>query len=135
MLTLREFITNMRSHEHYRVYQPNRDCLVFESYFKVHSACLFNKETAITKKWYYFNDKYYKDNDFCDDARTTRPIDEETEAFLEIFGDHEVIRLDCSSFRPYKMWQDANGKLQFDYSNDPMRPHNDYIECFDIFIK
>lgn len=78
MMTLNEFIKDVNFHEHYRIYQPNRDCLIFESYYKVHSPYTFTEDGGIG-----FNDNYWDDNDFCDDVRHYKELDEETKTFLK----------------------------------------------------
>lgn len=66
MMTLREFVEKINFREHFRVYQPNRDCLIYESYRSVHSPYFFDKEHNEKNK--YFNEKYDSDNKFCDDV-------------------------------------------------------------------
>ena len=72
MITLREFLKMIRD-EQYRIYQPNRDCLIFESYFTVHSPYFFDEEHEKSGEW--FNTKYYDDNDYCPDIADLVPYD------------------------------------------------------------
>ena len=135
MMTLREFVEKVNFHEHYRVYQPNRDCLIYESYFKVHSPYFFDNAHEEAHEW--FNSAYYDNNDFCDDVRHAKELDEETKTFLEKFGDYIVFSLECGCFRPVKMYKGEDGDLKFEYFTDPLRPnlqYNEYIDCFNVFI-
>lgn len=133
MITLREFLEKVNAHEHYRIYQPNRDCLIFESYFKIHSPYSFDINGGIGIS---INNRYFDDNDFCDDVRHIKPFDEETKRFLNRFGGYEVFSIECSSFRPHKVYRREDGKLEIDYlEEDPLKPSCDYINCFNIFIK
>ena len=135
-MTLREFVEKVNFRGHFRVYQPNRDCLIYESYYSVHSPYFFDKEHE--EKNEYFNEKYYSDNKFCDDIRTNKNkgIDEETRIFLEKFGNYNVIGLECSGFKPHDVYKDSDGKLHIKYyDEDPLRPGlADYIDCFNVFI-
>jgi len=128
MITLREFL-KMIKYEHYRIYQPNRDCLIFESYLKVHSPYTFDGSLRIQHD-------YYANNDYCDLVyfKHDIEIDEETEKFLNEFGDMEVFSVECASFRPMKCFKDEKGNLQIEYVRDKYRTESDYIECFNIFI-
>lgn len=134
MVTLREFL-KMIGDEQYRIYQPNRDCLIFESFFKVHSPYYFDHKKEHLLQ---FRDNYWNDNDYCrgvyTDGWKDPAYDEETAEFLDHFGDYEVFSVECSSFRPVRMFKDKKGNLQFDYLKDERRPEDDYLHCFDIFI-
>jgi len=135
MLTLKEFITEIGKYEHYRIYQPNRDCLIFESYFKVHSPYKFNYSRRRNKKM--FQDDYWDNNKFDDTARAKGPVgmDAETRHFLKKFGNYKVFRIETSGFKPHDMWKGEDGELHFHYyDEDPLRPYQDYIDCFDLFI-
>lgn len=134
MMTLKEFLEKVNFHEHYRIYQPNRDCLIFESYFKVHSPYRFKKGISFTEQ---FQDDYFNNNEFCDDVRLCKEPDDETKEFLERFGNYEVIGLECGAFRPCNMHEGEDGNLKIDYyKEDPLRPGlADYINCFNVFIK
>lgn len=129
-MTLREFLEEVNAHEHYRIYQPNRDCLIFESYFKIHSPYTF-KQTDDIDSWYQMD--YYDNNDYCNDVYFGH-LDEETEIFLERFGNYIVCSLECSTFRPRKMYKGEDDKIHFEYKRDSVRPHIDYLECFNVFI-
>jgi len=134
MLTLIEFILKINRKEHFRVYQPNRDCLIYESFFEVHSPYFFDKEHETSGDWY--NEKYFTNNSFCDNVRLNKEIDEETKVFLEKFGNYEVFSLECSSFTPCNITTDEEGHAFLQpIGKDPLRPNCNYIPCFDIFIK
>ena len=136
MMTLREFITQVNSHEHYRVYQPNRDCLIFESYFKVHSPYIlkdmFTRGRDYDGPW--FNHNYYDNNDYCDDVFQVKKYDQETLDFLETFGDYIVFRMECCSCSPMKMYKGNDGELKIEHLRDSHYPDRDYIPCFNLFI-
>lgn len=132
MLTLREFLEEVNAHEHYRIYLPNRDCLLFESYFKVHSPYYFDgKEEHLLK----LKDEYWENNDFCDDVRHCKEFDKETKELLDRYGNYKVHSLECSGFRPKKVYKGDNDKIKVDYlEGDPLRPNSEYIDCFNVFI-
>ena len=125
MVTLREFLKMIRG-EHYRIYQPNRDCLIFESYLTIHSPYDFKKELA-------YKEEFYSNNPFNDEVRHwARKVDcdQETADFLDEFGDYEVFSIEASGFRPYNIKKDEEGKLHIDNPEDAPDP----IDCFNIFI-
>lgn len=134
MITLREFLKMIRD-EQYRIYQPNRDCLIFESYFKVHSPYYFDKAEEHSFK---LKDEYWDDNDYCRGVYTEGykdpAYDEETANFLDRFGDYEVFSVECSSVLPTKMYKGKDGQLKFEHNRDPRLPDRDYVPCFNIFI-
>ena len=130
MMTLREFVEKVNSHEHFRVYQPNRDCLIYESYFKIHSSYDFR---CVERNQYQHG--YYEDNDYCNDVLKTKELDEETKVFLDKFGDYEVFRMECSGFSPSRMFKDETGTLRIEHVKEESRPVEEYLECFNLFIK
>ena len=128
MMTLREFIEKVNCREHYRIYQPNRDCLIFESYFKVHSPYYFDHSLKLNKD-------YLGNNSYCNDVYdASKPLDEETQKLLEKFGDYKVIHLECSSFRPMDIYTSRKGKIQIHFVKDKYHPYSDYLNCFNVFI-
>ena len=129
MLTLREFLEEINAYEQYRIYQPNRDCLIFESYYKVHSPYIFGEDGSIG-----FNNKYWDNNDYCNDVRKTKEFDDETKAFLARFGGYKVQSIECSSVCPRKIYTDEEGKFHIEEAIDELNPNKDYINCFNIFI-
>lgn len=133
MITLREFLKMIRD-EQYRIYQPNRDCLIFESYFKIHSPYYFDNEKDHVLS---LKDDYWDNNDYCrgvyEKAYRDPAYDEETADFLEHYGDMEVFSVECGSFKPMKMYKSGND-LKLEEVKDPARPGQDYLPCFNIFI-
>ena len=137
-MTLREFILSAGRGQHYRIYQPNRDCLIFESFRKVHSPYNFRDKSRRNSldKILGLNEDYWDNNPFCDDARHYKPLDTETKVLLKKFGNYKVFRIECSSFTPMN-FHTRNGELRIEYiKEDPLRPGSgeDYIRCLDIFI-
>ena len=133
MMTLREFVEVVNAYTHFRVYQPNRDCLIYESYFTIHSPYFFDKKHEEDHDWY--NDAYYQDNLFCDNVRFNRDLDEETKIFLEKFGNCEVFNIEIGGFRPSNIRMGKDGKPYLEsIGEDPLRPGHEIIDCFNIFI-
>lgn len=131
MMTLREFITKVNFYEHYRIYAPNRDCLIYESYFKVHSPYYFDKEHETSLE---LNKQFYQDNDYCDSVRKSKELDEETKLMLERYGDYLVFSMECSSCCPRRIYTDANDCLHFEQKEDPSQPGCATLGCFNLFI-
>jgi len=129
MMTLREFVEKVNSNEQFRVYQPNRDCLIYESYFTVHSPYYFDDKHEVPD----YNKDYYENNDYCDDVYKFRTMDDETKTFLEKFGDYVVFRMECSSFKPRKMRLTDTGGLIQEVQDESM-PNREYLDCFNLFI-
>lgn len=135
-MTLREFILRAGRGQHYRIYQPNRDCLIFESFRKVHSPYIF-RDYSRRHKLFNYNKDYWDNNPFCDDVRHYKPLDTETKVLLKKFGNYKVFRIEASGFRPMNFNKDADGNLKITYiDEDPLRPgfEEKYIDCLDIFI-
>ena len=130
MMTLREFLTKVNFREHYRIYQPNRDCLIFESYYKIHSPYFFDE--AHKDSW--FNPDFYSHNEYCNDCRMRKDFDEETKTFLEVYGDYAVFSLECGKVKPHNLYKDESGHIRIEYVKDPMNPDNDTVNCFNVFI-
>lgn len=132
MLTLREFVERVNFNQHYRVYAPNRDCLVYESYFKIHSPYFFDEEHE--KRQEYCNKDYWDNNDYCNSVLTSKGLDEETKTFLDRFGDYEIFGIECSGFKPKKMYLNDKGKLIIEYVNEKSMSDREYIDCINLFI-
>lgn len=124
-MTLKEFI-KLNKRDHYRIYQPNRDCLIFESYLKVHSPYKFNNED------YGFNSKYFNDNEYCDNVYTN-VVDKETKVFLKRFGKYKVVCIECGAFRPINMTS-VDDNITITYTTSESRPNCQELPCFDVFI-
>ena len=129
-MTLREFIEKVNSHEQFRIYQPNRDCLIYESYFKVHSPYYFDDKHEV----FDYNKDYYENNYYCRDVYLMKELDEETKIFLDKFGDYVVFRMECSGFRPRNMSKNYEGHIESECVEDPSMPERDYLDCFNLFI-
>ena len=130
MMTLREFVEKVNFYEHYRVYQPNRDCLIYESYFTIHSPYYWDEE----HKDEWFNHDYWDNNHYNPNCRRTHELDKETKIFLEKFGDYIVSSLECSGFYPSNYTKDENGELQIEHVVDESQPHLEVLNCFNVFI-
>lgn len=127
-MTLREFIEEVNFHEHYRVYLPNRDCLIFESYFRIHSP--YDLETDSTD----LNKDYWDNNYYCDDVYVLREPDEQTKAFLNKYGDCEIFSLEIGGFKPCNLKKCKDGGVTVESVTDRMHPYSNYLNCFDVFI-
>lgn len=130
MMTLREFLEKVNFHEHYRIYQPNRDCLIFESYFKIHSPYNFDKN--IKEPEDFWNKEYYEDNMFCNDVRECKEMDDETKAFLDKYGDYEVFSLECGGFMPANRIKGKWESVKIESGDFDKFP--DGLPCFEVFI-
>lgn len=128
MMTLREFIEDVNSFEHFRIYQPNRDCLIYESYFRIHSKYNFKDDKEM------FQEDYWNDNDYCGDVLHSNLLDDETETFLNKFGDYIVFKMECGSFRPSHVYKDSKGNISVEPTKEETMPGREYLECFDLFI-
>lgn len=130
MLTLREFL-KIAKNEHYRIYQPNRDCLIFESYFKNHSPYKFGEHS------FEYQSAYWDNNDYCGEvyekSYKNPAYDEETKTFLDFFGDMEVFSVETSTFSPTRMYTKGERLYTADVI-DPLRPEERYLPCLNIFI-
>lgn len=136
-MTLREFILRAGRGEHYRIYQPNRDCLIFESFRKVHSPYNFRDKSRRNglDKVLSLNKDYWDNNPFCDDTRHYKPLDTETKVLLKKFGNYKVFRIEASGFRPTNYIKGKDGNFNVDViDRDPLRPYSEYIDCLNIFI-
>ena len=130
MLTLKEFL-KINWHEHYRIYHPNRDCLIYESYREVHSPYYFDEEDE-----HRTNLKYWSNNGYCDNIYQYPEVtDAETEKFLKRFGDYEVFSLEIDGFRPEIMYTDENDNLHIEPVEDKHHPGQEYLKCYNIFIR
>ena len=115
MLTLKEFVLELTSNEHFRVYMPNRDCLGFESYLVPHSApgVLYDFDNEVY--WEELQNQKYK-HAFWHKTE----CDDETKEFLEKYGDHKVFSIEISSCRDWKAEDETTAA-------DPE-------PCFNVFI-
>ena len=125
-MKLKEFITKINANEHYRIYQPNRDCLIFESYFKVHSPYDFSTDSL------ELNSNYWKNNDYCDDVYK-RVMDKETKVFLKRFGKYQITHIEIGEFKPCN-YRTINNENVIEETKSASRPDSEYLTCFNIFI-
>lgn len=132
MVTLREFILGLNKSDHFRVYKPNRDCLVFVSFLSPHS------EPGILKDLDYNNDaeweaqwKYFGNRKYCQRKWRTSydDLDDETKLLLDKHGDCQVIGVDAST-----CYVADYIESRISPTIDVIRPDADYVECLDIFI-
>ena len=126
MMTLREFVERVNFYEHFRVYMSNKDCLIYESYFKIHSPWS-TLESDI-------NNDYWDNNDYCDTALKTKALDKETEVFLNKFGDYQIVRMECSSVRPYRRDKDDSDEFIDEQVVEKSLLGKEYLECFNLYI-
>ncbi len=130
-MTLREFLTDIAPHEHYRVFIPNRDCLAFESFFTIHSPNYYDN---IEEHTWQFKKEYYENNPYCGDIYDyNKEMDEETKQFLDKYGKYQIFSLEISTFRPYNKVI-KKGVIKLKAAKDKLRPNSNYLNCFDIFI-
>ena len=126
-MTLREFIEKVNFHEHYRVFIPNRDCLLFVSYATIHSPYDFEKDSL------ELNNDYWDNNFYCDDVYTRKEPDKQTKDFLDKYGDCKIFSMEIGSFKPCNCKKE-DGILHMEYVRDESRPNAEYLKCFDLFV-
>ena len=124
MMTLREFVTKVNFKEHFRVYHPNRDCLIYESYFKIHSP-FFNDDEA--------NKNYFDNNEYQDKVQLFEKLDNETKKLLNEYGDYVVFAIECGAFRPIRRFM-KDEKLHVEYYSLENN-YSTHLPCLDVFIK
>lgn len=126
-MTLREFIEKINGGEQYRVFMPNRDCLIYESYYKVHSPYYFN-DTLEPR------DDFFENNPYCNDVYQHKELDEETKSFLDKYGNCEIFKIECGSFIPYNKVKMRDGSVQLQRTFDELRPYSSTLDCIDLFV-
>lgn len=118
-MTLEEFIKDVGRGQHFRVYQPNADCLLYESFLTVHSPYVLDDLC------FDYNPSYYSNNHYCAEV-----VEDAGEAvLLKNYGKYEIFRIDASQFRPFEMKMDKEGKLCVIY----IEPNN-HIPCCNLYI-
>ena len=134
MITLREFLKLIRG-EHYRIYYPNRDCLVFESFWVHHSPYTFSKKSKKTEYVdAYWNDNTYNEQIYVNGWKNP-DYDEETKAFLDVVGGKIVHAVELSGFHPYKRYVDKDGHAAMEPLEGLSRQNAmGYIDCYNIFV-
>jgi hypothetical protein len=130
-LTLKHLLSILESGCHYRIYQPNRDCLMWESYFTEHSPYKLKKDLSWSLN---YNKNYYYNNDYCYNVYENK-LDNQTKLMLKKYGDYEVFSIEVSAVTPLQLSLDQNGYSKVDIVEDKYRPGLDSIDCINIFIK
>ena len=131
-MKLKEFL-ELAKHEHYRIYVSNRDCLLFESYFDVHSV--YNLKDRDSTE---LRQDYWRNNHYCGAVYTHgQPVgyDQDTQDLLKNYGDDDVISIEISNFIPKDFYIDQDGKPISSQAVDPVKPGHSTLGCFNIFIK
>lgn len=132
MLTLKELLLELNKFDHFRVYMPNRDCLLFESFFLPHSEPGILKDLDLDddlewdSQWEQFRNRKYCQRKW---RSSIDELDEETKILLTKYGDHQVFSLDASS-----CYVTDYIKNRLSPTIDVAQPYADHVECLDIFI-
>ena len=132
MMTLREFVERVNFYEHFRVYLSNKDCLIYESYFKIHSPLNILEKSGCLE--ITSDDDYWNNNEYCDTALKTRALDKETEVFLNKFGDYQIVRMECSLVRPCRRDKDDSDEFIDEQVVEKSLLDKEYLECFNLYI-
>lgn len=117
-MTFYELFTKVAKLEEMRVYEPNRDCLIWETFLPEHAPFKLkrNLDGTVSWDWGYANNNYYN----CSPKRSRfHELDKQTKLFLEKYGDYEVHGIEAS--------QCAIG-----FDKDTKTP--EYCDCLDVFI-
>ena len=130
MIKLKELLKILERGCHYRIYQPNRDCLMWESYFTEHSPYQLQEDLSWNLD---FNEKYYSNNNYCYNVYEDK-IDDQTELMLKKYGDYEVFSIEVSAVIPLKLRLDQKGDAKVDVVEDKYRPGSQQVDCVNIFI-
>lgn len=132
MIKLKELLDILEPGCHYRIYQPNRDCLIFESHLTIHSEVDLNEN--LEYDWGSIRNEYYTNNHYCYGVYHNEPCDIQTERFIKKYGDYEVLYLEVGSIHPYNIVQDEKGRVEIEYVEDKYQPNADQVPCVNIFI-
>lgn len=132
MLTLKELILELNRFDHFRVYKPNRDCLIFESFLSPHSEpgilkyLDYNNDSEWNAQWDLFRSRKY-----CQRKRrlSLDDLDEETKMLLSKYGDCRVISIEASSCYVTDFIRN-----RLSPAIDVLQPNADSVECLDIYI-
>lgn len=131
MITLKEFLNILERGCHYRIYQPNRDCLLWESYFTEHSPYKLKKDLSWNLD---YNKKYFSNNKYCYNVYEDK-IDNQTKLMLKKYGDYEVFSLEVSAATPLRLFTNNDGDVKVELVEDKYRPGLEKVDCVNIFIK
>lgn len=119
-MTFRELFVKVAPREEMRIYEPNRDCMIWETFRKTHAPyTLVRGEKGIDWSLDAPND-YFENNETAVQLRFSSSLDEQTKLFLEKYADFEVHGIECGGY--------AVGDF-----NDPDTPV-EYASCLDVFI-
>lgn len=92
-MDFRELFLKVSKREEMRIYEPNRDCLIWETFRNPHSLYTLSRNIDKgTIDWTEYDDLYFKGK--TERSRFT-PLDPQTELFLEKYGEYEVIAIEC----------------------------------------
>lgn len=130
-LTLKHLLNILERGCHYRIYRPNRDCLMWESYFTEHSPYKLKKDLSWSLT---YNRKYYSNNEYCYNVYEDK-LDNQTKLMLKKYGEYEVVTIEVSAVIPLHLSLDQNGYNKVDIVEDKYRPGLESIDCINIFIK
>lgn len=129
MIKLNELLQILERGCQYRIYAPNRDCLIFESYLTIHSERDLDENLNYAPEC---ND-YYTNNPYCYGVYGQEELDIQTIRFLQRYGNHEVHHLEVGSIQPYDLIADKDGRVSIRYVEDKYRPGVE-VSCVNIFI-
>lgn len=119
-MTFRELFLKVSSMEEMRIYEPNRDCMIWETFRKTHAPyTLVRREKYIDWSLDAPNN-YFDKNEEVRQLRSIENLDEQTQLFLEKYADYEVTGIETGSY--------AIGDF-----NDPDITI-EYKSCLDVFI-
>lgn len=119
-MTFRELFVKVAPMEEMRIYEPNRDCMIWETFYKIHAPYTLVRGEKYIEWSLDAPNEYFNKNEIIIQHHYLRELDDQTKLFLEKYADFEVHGIECSGY--------AVGDF-----NDP----NDSIEyrpCLDVFI-
>lgn len=119
-MTFRELFLKVAPMEEMRIYEPNRDCMIWETFRKTHAPyTLVRREKYIEWSLDAPND-YFENIEAIRQFHRLEELDEQTKLFLEKYADFEVHGIECGSYALFD-WNDPDKEL-------------DYKPCLDVFI-
>ena len=120
-MTFRELFLKVSPYEEMRIYDPNRECLIWETFLKVHSSHnLIRQGEYITWDTNSTNDYFYH-NEAIRQLRSLDNLDEQTKLFLEKYADYEVHGIE------------TGGYYTGDFTDPEINPGK-HQPCLDVFI-
>lgn len=118
MLTLRELLLEVNQDDYFRIFNPNRDCLEFESFYLPHDPWAKTDSFIFQKRSWRLN---YED------------LDADTKKLLDDYGDYIVFSIECSSTKCVDIIKKENDE-GFEFIPSKNYPH-DIANCLNIFIR